>query len=522
MRQALRNSIGPRLRNKPGPRSQIVFLPAPTQGWDTETPVAELPQTRARKFENWIPKGTSLEMREGYSDHVTGIASPVETLLAYNAGGSSSLFAAAGASIYNVSSPGAVGAAVVTSLTSARFSHVNFTTSGGSYLWICNGVDDPRHWNGTAWATPALTITTYTDNDILVVHGFKERLFFIFKNTLTFGYLPVQSVAGTVSNYPLGAVFNYGGRLIALGSLSRDGGNGMDDYFVALTSEGEIAVYQGFNPGSATEWALVGTYYVGEPVGDRPLVDLGDDLAVITKNGLISISHVIGGVGEAANEAHHLTARIATPFREAVGAGQGFSGWEGLFVPSEGLLLVNAPKTTETADQYIRYRATDGWGKFTGWNFETFEVFGGECYAGTSNGRVVKCFDGNDDDSADITAALETAWSTLGAPLTKTLQEVRALITTATSAVIRIGGRTDFRETPPLPAWPSSTITNALIWGTGIWGTNLWGGEDATTRNWRVISGEGHNVSLALEARSNQSRYAINGFHLRYEIGGQV
>ena len=38
--------------------------------------------------------------------------------------------------------PGSVGAAVVSSLTHARRSHVNFTTSGGSFLWTCNGTDD--------------------------------------------------------------------------------------------------------------------------------------------------------------------------------------------------------------------------------------------------------------------------------------------------------------------------------------------------------------------------------------------
>ncbi len=67
-----------------------------------------------------------------------------------------------------------------------------------------------------------------------------------------------------------------------------------------------------------------------------------------------------------------------------------------------------------------------------------------------------------------------------------------------------------------------STITNALIWGSGIWGTNLWGGEDATTRGWRAISGEGQNISLVYEARSNQSQMELNGFNLRYSRGGQI
>src|SRR5690606_22536744 len=127
-----------------------------------------------------------------------------------------------------------------------------------------------------AWAAPSLSLTTYTDADISYVAVFKERLFVIFKNTLTFGYFSVQSIAGTMSNFPLGAVFNAGGRLVAIGAIGRDSGAGMSNYCLFLTSEGELAVYTGTNPGDSAAWTLVGVYSVGEPVGDRPFVDLGD------------------------------------------------------------------------------------------------------------------------------------------------------------------------------------------------------------------------------------------------------
>lgn len=523
MRQALARNIGPRGKNIPQAQGRDVFLPAPTGGWDTETPMAELPQTRARTMDNWIPHGVSLEMRQGHNAHVTGLVSPVETLLPYNAGATAALFAAAGTAIYNVSSPGAVGAAVVSSLTSARFSHTNITTSGGSFLWICNGADYPHHWNGTTWATPALTITTYTDNDINYVAEFKERLFFIFKNTLTFGYLPIQSIAGTVTNFPMGAVFGYGGRLVALGSLSRDGGAGLDDYFVALSSEGEIAVYQGSNPADAAEWALVGRWYAGEPIGDRPFVQMGGDLGIITSNGLVSVQSLMSS-GQSPESIPYVSAPISTPFRLAVNLGRSYLGWEGIFISadSEDLLMINAPTNTTTARQFIRHRTTGGWGRFTGWNFETFEVFGGDVYAGGSDGSVYHCFNGYDDNGADITAALETAWTTMNFPGLKTLLEIRPVLTTTTRATMRVVGRTDFRSLPSLPAWPFSTITNACIWGVSLYGEKYYGGEDNTTRQWRAISGEGHNVSLALEARSNQSQFSLNGFNLRFVPGGQV
>lgn len=519
MRQALARPTPPRKRQPVVWAAQEGFLPAPGWGWDTDTPVAELPLTHARTFDNWVPAGTQIKIRKGMSAHVTGLGAAVETLMPYNAGAASALFGAASTAIYNVTSAGAVGAAVVTGQTNARYSHTNITTSGGSFLWLCNGADDPQHWNGSAWAVPALTITTYTDNDISYVLAFKERLFFVFKQTLTMGYLPIQQVAGTVSNFPLGAVFNRGGRLVALGSVSVDGGDGIDDYFVALTSEGEIAVYQGFNPASATEWALVGVYYVGEPVGDRPLVDMGDDLGVITLGGLISIKSIMASGGE---ETLPLSARIGQGWKALSQPGQGFTGWEGIVVPAEDLLVINAPASAATARQIVRHRLTKGWGRFTGWNFETFAILSGDCYAGGSDGTVYLAFDDFDDDGEDVTASVDTAWTMLGNPQLKTLLEVRPLLTVATLASLRMVGRTDFRDRPVQGAWPTATVVNAGIWDVTNWDECLWSGEDQTTRQWRAISGEGISVSLAVEARINQSEFAINGFNLRYSVGGQV
>lgn len=520
MRVALAGRPGPHIAEQPGWNAQIDFLPAPVEGWDTDSPVAELPGTRTPLFDNWMPSGTGIAVREGYQDHVTGGTAAVETLMSYAAGASSALFAAIDDTIYDVTSAGTLGSASDTGYSTARLSTTNITTSGGSYLWVCNGVDNPRHWNGSAWATPSLSITTYTDNDINFVFAFKERLFFIFKNTLVLGYLGTQAVAGTVSNFPLGAVFNYGGRLLALGSMSSDGGAGPDDYFVALTSEGEIAVYAGNDPSSSTTWGLVGVYYVGEPVGDRPFVDLGSDLGVITVAGLVSVR---GIMARSEKDAPPLSARITTAWRNAATTGQGFNGWEGVYYPAREVLVINTPRSAATAYQMVRYRQTKGgWGRFTGWNFATFEVFGKQLYAGGFDGNIYTCFDGNDDNGSDIIGSSITPWAKFGYPGIKTLLEARPLLSASTLAVMRMVGRADFRDRPVFGAWPASVVTNAGVWDVTNWDECLWGGEDQTTRQWRAISGEGNHVALAFEARTNQSPLSVNGFDVRYRKGGQV
>lgn len=521
MRQALARLRGPRIREQPQVLAEETIVPVPVEGWDTDTPAQELPPTRAILLDNWIPKGITLEMRRGHDDHVTGLGASVQSLMPWNGGAQSKLFAAANTSIFDVTSAGAVGAAVVTSLGSARFSWVNFTPSGGlAYLWICNGVDDPRHYNGTSWATPALTITTYTDNDIFYVFESKERLFFLFKNTLTFGYLPVESVAGTVANYPLGSVFARGGRLVAGGTFSHDSGNGPDDFTCFLTSEGELAVYQGTNPNSATTWSKVGTYYCGEPVGDRPLMELDGDLAIMTVNGLVLASSVFSADAPLTPD-RFLSARIGSAWRAAVGANAS-SGWEGLYYPKGDLLLINYPVNAVRSRQFVRHRITGGWARFTNWNASCFAVYGGNLYFGGLDGTVYRADYGNDDNGSDVEATYQSAWSALGQPNTKTMLEARPIMTSPTGASVGIVARMDYRNSPAIPDAPTVELTGALIWGTGLWGTGLWGGENSATRNWRAISGNGHVASIALRAASNASPFAMNGVMIRYSVDGHV
>ena len=112
----------------------------------------------------------------------------------------------------------------------------------------------PRHFNGTSWATPS--ISGVTGSTIVNVTAHKTRLFFVLINSLKFGYLPVASVAGTVATFDLASIAQKGGSLQAIGTWTRDGGDGSDDLAVFLTSEGEAIVYAGTNPGSADAWNL--------------------------------------------------------------------------------------------------------------------------------------------------------------------------------------------------------------------------------------------------------------------------
>ena len=263
----------------------------------------------AIQMDNWFPQTSDIRVRRGYSSHVTGLGAQVQSLMAYNkSDGTQKLYAAAGTSIFNVTSAGAVGSAEVTSLTNAKWQHINYMDSSGTN-WLCafNGTDSPRYHNGSAWititasSTPAITNITTSLLDKPFTH--KRRLWAVEKNSLSCWYLPADGVGGGATEINLNGIVKRGGRIIAGGAWTIDAGEGLDDYWVAITSEGEVVVFEGTDPAAAATFSLVGVWHIGEPIGDRPMVKYGGDLLILTKQGVYPMSKALSSSDVAPNVA---------------------------------------------------------------------------------------------------------------------------------------------------------------------------------------------------------------------------
>src|SRR6185369_11271654 len=129
-------------------------IPAPTDGWDAISPLAEMDPKRAVILNNWVPRPGYVELRGGYIPY-NGIAGapPVETLMVHRSQTGEKLFAAAATAIYDVSVSG-VATAVQTGLSNARWQYINFTPLGGTTVIQCvNGADQLRMFDGTNWTT---------------------------------------------------------------------------------------------------------------------------------------------------------------------------------------------------------------------------------------------------------------------------------------------------------------------------------------------------------------------------------
>jgi hypothetical protein len=205
-------------------QANVASLPAPVGGWNARDALANMAPTDAVTLDNLFPGVSSVTLRGGYDKHATGMTGQIETLMTYSAGTTDKLFAIVGGSIFDVTSAGPVGAAVVTGLSNSRWEYTNITTAGGSYLYAANGVDKPRLYNGSSWtaidgvSTPAITgVTTTTLTSPTL---FKNRMWFIQKDTLKAWYLPTASVGGAANALDLSSVAHLGGSIVSMASRS--------------------------------------------------------------------------------------------------------------------------------------------------------------------------------------------------------------------------------------------------------------------------------------------------------------
>jgi len=206
-------------------RARSASFPPPVGGWDTRNALADMPPENAVILDNWFPGTDKAQVRNGHASHATGLGSAVESLLEYTApSGAGELFGIAGGAIYDVTSSGAVGAAAVSSLTNSRFQSVQIGTAGGHFLFGVNGADTPRTYDGGSWATASITGPTAANLIWCNLH--QRRLWFGETASLTAWYLPVNSISGTASQFSLAAIARQGGYIMAMGTWTRDSGEG--------------------------------------------------------------------------------------------------------------------------------------------------------------------------------------------------------------------------------------------------------------------------------------------------------
>lgn len=502
--------------------SRTASLPAPTGGLNARDAIANMKETDAVIMTNWFPSTSSVDIRNGYQSHATGISGNVETLMPYNYGATEELWCVVGGEIIEVTTSGAVGAAAVSSLANSRFQHTLMGTAGGNYLMAVNGADDLQLYDGSSWvsidgaSTPA--ITGVTTANIININNFKNRVWLIEKDTLKAWYLPVSSIAGAANALDFSGIFKLGGSLVTMTNWTIDNAAGIDDYAAFISSEGEVAIYQGTDPSSANTWALKGTFRIGRPIGYRCAIKAGADVLILTTDGAFPLSKSL--LTDRSQMQAAVTDKITNAITSDILQYNSNFGWQPIVHPTGNKLIINIPSVEgSTSHQYVMNTITGAWCRFEGWNAFCWETLGDKLYFGGVDG-VFEADTKTDDNGSDISAEVQQAFSYFGENTAQKHFKMARLIFLAESDISpSIVMNVDYGEMSPSGS-PSYGAVVGALWDVAPWDTSEWQTGNIIVKKWQSITGIGYSGGIRVKATNDGVKVQWQSLDVVYERGG--
>jgi len=502
--------------------NQTASVPAPVGGLNARDSLAAMPPTDAVILQNWWPQPYGVSVRKGYREWATGMPDQIGTLAPWaGADGTQKFFAWSADKVYDITTPGVVGAALISGLTNSVWDTVNVVNSAGSFLIALNGVDDGIIYGpnipvpgppGGARIVAGNGTDPYTWAGIdpkncvcPTVH--QHRLWVVQKDSSVGWYLGPDLIKGTFDYFDFGPLFSRGGFLQFLTTWTLDDGNGAEDHLIACSSRGEVVVFAGTNPDDDTKWFLAGVYFIGAPVGGRrAYCKAGGDQYILTQQGVVSMSATLTSTKVNAAEDKLVTKKIQFLISELTSTYGPLFGWDMKYYPKDNQLILNVPSVTVGGNiQLAANQITNAWTEFRDIDAVCWQSFGSAQFFGDYNGRVLAFWYGTIDDvkldgtgGRGIISSVMQAYSYLGATATqKQVGMYRPTFIVNAPITVSASILYDF-STADIPA-PTSPPKNYLaLWNYGLWGTAIWGGGDEVQKQWIQASGMGVAAALRM------------------------
>ena len=501
-----------------GGYARVFPVTAPVGGWNPGASIVNMRATDAILLENWFPDTDGLRARTGYTSHATSVGSgAVETLWEHRNASATKLIAASDGKVYDVTSAGSA-TQLATGFSADRWQPVNFN----DVTLLFNGADTPQSYDGSTVGSAGFSGSGLTASDLVQGCVFTERLYVVESGSGSVWYGGAGSITGTLTEFDIGQ-YASGGELMAVGAWTRDGGAGIDDYFVAVFASGEVLVYQGTNP--ATDFSLVGRYLSAEPIGRRCLVQFGGELVIITRGGYVPVSFIMSGGVLAQLDNHPVFGKIRAAVRDAAGLYGGNAGWWGHVCPSGCAAWFNVPTSASgTSEQHALNVLNGAWTKYrsTAVQPQAMASRSGVNYVAGADATVYSVSGANDDGS-DITLKLRTAFVyPASAQRRVTVNAVRPIVSLEGFAPGQLALEVDFTTDRPGYEVTFGGGQVGTKWDTAKWDTFKWGGDAQPQSHWLTIDGSGQAFSLSQELAVNGQSAKFSGHLLSGIVGGTI
>ncbi len=508
-----------------GNKSVNFTLPAPVGGLNVRDSFDLMAPTDAIVMDNYLPLDTKVALRRGYQTYVE-TKYPVKTLIEYKKPGDNRFIAIAGGEAWNITSIDGV-SKYDREFNESRLRYCQFKDR----LFLVNGYDLPQtfyvddsgkdHFEDAALTGEGLQLQRLISCTVA-----KQRLWFVERGTQKVWYSEnVGEIQGKLLSFDISAQTRFGGELIAVANWTQDGGQGIDDLTVFLTSEGEVLIYAGYDPNDANNWELKGSYRISKPIGYDCIMQYQGDIVIISEDGYVPLSKALPL--EQANASQiAFSDKIRGLVLERTKNNKDKEGWQGIIYGRGGYAIFNVP-VSQQFEQHVINVNTGAWCRFTNIRAFCWGLFQGRAYFGSDEG--VFLFDeGYSDNKVHILGEIQQAYSNLGNDGLKKIQLLNPRTRSSTKYALVIYTNMDFEERKV--AYRENLGSYGMTkWNVAKWSSlaNPIGTKWATLKGkirsqWIANAATGFKASLVFKTktRGNLIEWYDTGF--RYEQGSGI
>lgn len=278
--------------------TESIFIPPPLDGLNLIAGPADYKLTEARKLDWYRVFDFGIRQVGKPIRSITDV-SKIGTMFSYTQSASTTerMLFVTNNKVWRLDNPTDASATDITGavvITSDQF----FGTCHNKRLFFFNGTDTPFvHDLGTGNVT-AFSASGPTLANLAQGTSFNHRLYIVEKQSTIIWYGGVDAISGTFTSLDVGAVFKSPGYVSFVASWTFNQGSANEDFFVIVSSLGEVLLYSGYYP-DASNWQLIGRARIPAPVFaplTQPYTTIGTELYVATKRGLVALSGAFTGL----------------------------------------------------------------------------------------------------------------------------------------------------------------------------------------------------------------------------------
>lgn len=496
-------------------------LPAPVGGLNVRDSLDTMAVEDAIVLDNYIPRDTKLALRKGYTVYAK-TKTKFLTLAAYKKYNQPRFIGLSDGKAYNLSSKKHIKTYENITFQNSRCQTVQYKDR----LYFMNGVDTPKVFyvddNGNdVFKDWDFSADNLTSAKIIAGTVSKQFMWFVEKGSMKVWYSSeAGNIAGKLYSFDLSQVSRFGGHIMAVCCWTLDGGQGIDDLTVFLTSEGEALVYSGINPNSADSWELKGSYKIARPIGYHCTMQYQGDVIIITEEGYLPLSKVLP-LNQAGASMIAFSDKIRGLVLDRTANNKNKDGWQGIIYPKGGFGLFNVP-VSHNFEQHVINLNTGAWCRFTNIKSHCWELFEGHLYFGSDYG-VYLFDDGYSDAGTHIYGEVQQAFNNLGSDSLKKIQLLNPRTKSSTQYALVIYTNMDYEERKASFA-ENLGNTGITKWDEAVWsclknpiGTK-WQTLKGTIRSqWIANSATGFKASIVFKTKTRGNLIEWFDTGVRYE-----